>query len=311
MKIYTKNTIDLAEKVMKLIQGYSRTLENECNHHGFSNCFRFHLDKISSLIDNQLPITCVLPAFPAKSPNIDKTAGTLPDMGERLALRFLNNLCINIKSFYEPGAEVIICSDGRVFNDLIQVKDDDVDQYSNEIITIIEKDKLTNIRIFSLDDLYLNFNYVLMRETLVKEYGECMENIKLNILNDSYALALFNGIHRFIFEDNMNILLDLSKNKIRDISKIIAYQVIQRSNAWSNYLEIKFPDAVRLSIHPQSCGSKKLGIMLLACDNIWATPWHRIAVLQGEKHVLMKRVEAEKIGAKPVYINDRFSHYAI
>ena len=87
--------------------------------------------------------------------------------------------------------------------------------------------------------------------------------------------------------------------------------MIQRSNAWSNYLEIKFPDAVRLSIHPQSCGSKKIGIMLLACDNIWATPWHRIAVLQGEKHVLMKRVEAEKIGAKPVYINDRFSHYAI
>lgn len=62
-------------------------------------------------------IPMVLPAFPAKSINcVDKVLGTLPDLGEELALERLNDLCESIQRVYEPGAEVLIATDGACYN---------------------------------------------------------------------------------------------------------------------------------------------------------------------------------------------------
>ena len=58
----------------------------------------------------------VLPAFPFISPNRrDKTLGSLPDLGEGLALMHLNGLCESIAEVYEQGASVVIASDGLVY----------------------------------------------------------------------------------------------------------------------------------------------------------------------------------------------------
>lgn len=68
-------------------------------------------------VKKQEPIRMILPAFPFKSPNSrDKVLGTLPDLGEELALFHLNGLCENIARIYEPGADVYISSDGLVYN---------------------------------------------------------------------------------------------------------------------------------------------------------------------------------------------------
>jgi len=62
-------------------------------------------------------VRMVLPAFPFKSPNRkDKVLGNLPDLGEELALMHLNGLCESIAEVYEPGATVVIASDGLVYN---------------------------------------------------------------------------------------------------------------------------------------------------------------------------------------------------
>ncbi|DAZ95360.1 TPA: hypothetical protein N0F65_002545, partial [Lagenidium giganteum] len=46
--------------------------------------------RVLSLIERQLPITLVLPAFPCKSPNrVDKVLGAMPDRAEELALERL------------------------------------------------------------------------------------------------------------------------------------------------------------------------------------------------------------------------------
>jgi pyoverdine/dityrosine biosynthesis protein Dit1 len=120
---------------------------------------------------------------------------------------------------------------------------------------------------------------------------------------------LFNGIHRFIYEDYFATTENISKNQLRQLTKQIAYQVIQRSNAWSNLLEKQFPYAIRLSIHPQAFHSKKIGIMLLESRDTWATPWHRVMVKSGHQHVLMRKIEAEKLGAQVVLQAGVFSHY--
>lgn len=72
-------------------------------------------------IEHGKPIRMVLPAFPAKSPSRDKTLSHLPDHGEELALRNLNELCKRIGQIYEPGARIVICSDGRVFADVVRI----------------------------------------------------------------------------------------------------------------------------------------------------------------------------------------------
>ncbi|WP_319949615.1 L-tyrosine/L-tryptophan isonitrile synthase family protein [Streptomyces halobius] len=79
------------------------------------------------------PIVFVLPGFPCKSPNPAKVLGALPDEGERQALRFLDALCARITAIHPPGARLVICSDGHVFSDLINVPDRDIDAYGDAL----------------------------------------------------------------------------------------------------------------------------------------------------------------------------------
>ena len=45
---------------------------------------------------------------------VEKVLGTLPDLGEEIALMHLNGLCESIAEIYEHGAEIVIASDGLV-----------------------------------------------------------------------------------------------------------------------------------------------------------------------------------------------------
>lgn len=47
---------------------------------------------------------------------VEKVLGTLPDLGEEIALIHLNGLCESIAEIYEHGAEIVITSDGLVYN---------------------------------------------------------------------------------------------------------------------------------------------------------------------------------------------------
>lgn len=307
-----QNEILLAEKILALIFKHRR--QEDIHHICQKNCidqYWYHIQKISAQINRKQKIIFILPAFPAKSPNPEKTASFLPDMGEKLALQFLNQLCNDISAIYTPGAEIIICSDGRVFNDLVLVSDKYVDAYSQGIRIILQENKLDNLSTFDLDECFINSSYENMRQKLIAEYGEALSSLKTRIKEETETRALFNGIHRFIFEDRLALATDLSKNKVRDQAKEVAYEVIQRSNAWSRLLERQFPEAVRLSIHPQVCHSEKIGIQLLQTDHAWQTPWHSVALYDGNSYRLTKRNIAETLQAKPIFINQQFSHYVI
>jgi pyoverdine/dityrosine biosynthesis protein Dit1 len=79
-------------------------------------------------------------------------------------------------------------------------------------------------------------------------------------------------------------------------------------------IEARFSDAVRLSIHPQSCGAKKIGIRLSASalwPDSWQTPWHGVAVDTGGRFMLLKRAQAEALGARLIHREGRPSHYIL
>jgi L-tyrosine isonitrile synthase len=271
----------------------------------------FHLNRIRHYVAHNEPITMVLPAFPAKSPNLDKTLGKLPDLGEVLALQRLQQLCEQISQIYPSGARLIICSDGRVFGDLVKVSDADVLNYNQVIRNIIADFNLHHLSIYGLENYYNLVEVEAMRHALVKEYGTSVETIRQTIKSDRIEKNLFNGIHRFIFEDQLFLANDRSRNSVRKASKPITYQVIQRSHAWSELLNQVYPDVVRLSVHPYPKGYSKLGIQLVPTDNYWITPWHSVVLEKNAHYQLIKRKEAIALGAQFKQYRVQFGYYSL
>ena len=261
------------------------------------NCQFHHQKKIMKAVSEHNPLTLILPGFPAKSANRQKTLSEKPDRGEIMGLNNLNQLCQSMQEIYEPGVTLIICSDGRVFNDLVLVSNDDVNVYQRGIQHIIQDHHLTHLSTFSLDDVYPYRNYQTMRELLMREYGQSLEELRERIKSDQQLNYQFDGIHRFVVEDQYALKSGQSKNQVRKEAKQTAYEVIRRSNAWSQLLSDYFPKSVRLSIHPQPCGSEKLGIQFLPAANRWATPWHNVLLKNAQGWELVKRQEAEQLGA--------------
>lgn len=94
------------------------------------NKFDDSMERLTAGMHNFLPVIkafvmagkqveMCLPAFPFKSANkVYKVFGTLPDKAEELALDRLNTMCARIEDVYPPGAELVIISDGLVYNGL-------------------------------------------------------------------------------------------------------------------------------------------------------------------------------------------------
>lgn len=294
--------------------------QTTCRTSPCQSCLAPHHSKMVAAIAQQSPITFILPAFPGKSPNPAKVLGPLPDMAERRALEFLQYLCDRIKQYYSPGARIILCSDGRVFSDVVGMRDEDVTAYQEELSKMIVELGLASISTFNLEKLYDGLSFDQMRSHLMEQYGEPLDVLKASVsrggkdddcsVDDKEAHRLYCGITRFLFEDAMFPGQKQSRTAVQKECRVRAYEVIQRSKAWSELIEIRFPDAVRLSIHPQSCGAKKLGIRLIEPDN-WQTPWHGVAVDVGGRFMLLKRAQAETLGARLIHQEGRPSHYVL
>jgi pyoverdine/dityrosine biosynthesis protein Dit1 len=317
----TDFAVRTAQEILSEIMRFRRTPQTHQNcDTTCPACHSPHLDKIISAIRSGTAVTLVLPAFPGKSPNLSKVLGALPDMAEQLALQFLDQLCERIQAIYAPGARIILCSDGRVFSDVVGMLESDVTEYQDQLDTMIADLGLTNLSTFNLDELSDGRDFVIMRRELMEKFGAPQELLKekvqrgakpMSLPEDEEANRMYCGITRFLVEDSTFPGQTKTRTAIQKECKAKAYEVIRRSNAWSELISEQFPDAVRLSIHPQACGAKKLGIRLIGNES-WMTPWHGVAVKVENEFVLLKRKEAEALGAQLVLSRDgRPSHFEL
>lgn len=303
--------IETSIKILAEVMSYRRSPEKvkPCRDSKCESCASIYLPKIVYAVKNRRPVSFVLPAFPGKSPNLNKVVGMVPDFAEKISLSFLQSLCKRVKTIYSPGIQIIICSDGRVFSDVVGMQESHVTSYQAELDRLIDEMSLKDISTFNLDDIYKNLSFAQMRAELMKTYGKSSEFLKHKIksgarpgatLEEVEANRMYCGITRFLFEDSLFPCQRKSRAAIQRDAKSKAYEVIRRSNAWSELIEELFPEAVRLSIHPQVCGSKKLGIRLVGNES-WMTPWHGVAMETPKGHILVKRSEAEELGARLIY----------
>jgi pyoverdine/dityrosine biosynthesis protein Dit1 len=252
----------------------------------------------------------IILGFPAKSSNRDKTLSHLPDLGELVAVQRLCQLVRGVSIRAGLRGRLIIASDGHVFNDLVGVPDCDVDAYRQAVINIMEHEALgVETQEYSLSNAYgVSHSSVHLRRQLMADFGRPSEAIRQQAELDPGMLNLVNGIHRFIFEDRLAQVSGRSRNQLRIESRSIAYQVIQRSAAFSRLAANVFPDAIRLSIHPHPVGSGKLGIQLVPSASKWATPWHNVPVWDGSRIELMHHRSARQLGAVMQFHKQRFAY---
>lgn len=274
-------------------------------------CLALHLPRVEAAIAAGEPISMVLPAFPAKSANPKKVLGALPDFGEELALRFLHERCEAIRGRYPPGATITICSDGRVFNDLVGVSDEAVTAYREKLLSLISRLGLTSLEVFDLDDVRPGEPFAATRAWLMEHYAEPLDDLIERTRQFEHHRQMHNGIHRFLTEDLAAREPNLSKTQARNQCKELAYEVIRRSNAWSRLISVYFPDALRLSIHPQPPHAEKVGILLTPAENAWLTPWHGTVLVRPDRFLLMHRAEAEALGAKVVVRDGQPSYFEL
>lgn len=265
--------------------------------------------KLQPLVEEKRKVVFVLPGFAAKSANTHKTLGELPDMGEVLSLEKISQLCKEISSIYTPGAEFIIYGDGHVFNDLVGVSETSVDNYCRALHELIHEIDPIHIKLYSLKDIYPDETLAQAKTNLIKGYSAPLEDIKDDVKSIESEKNLFNGIHRFIYEDQMFLSTSESKSSIRKTAKDKAYQVIQRSHAWSALIAEKLPDIIRLSIHPYACGSEKISIKLIEHSDRWATPWHNVILQEDNAYKLVKHKDALAIGARLISSSTNHRNY--
>src|SRR5690606_19152400 len=101
----------------------------------------------------------------------------------------------------EAGARIIICSDGRIFSDVVLVSDESIDRYNAGVLNIIQEFNLDRLSLFRMDDLYPLMRPEDLREVILKKYASSIADVKAQVIRDEDYRHLFNGIHRFLFED--------------------------------------------------------------------------------------------------------------
>lgn len=302
---------DLARQIVETIFSRRRLLPDQ-GETSFECEAEPHLAKVHDAIRRQRPVRLVLPAFPAKSPSRLKTLSHLPDHGEELALISLSALADRIAELYPPGAQILICSDGRVFADVVRIPDPDVTAYNRALRDFAAEQGLNNLEFFDLDDVYPQMSdYVALREELLILYGEPLTTLQQRCRTEAEAVEMYRGITRFVFEDFLGLpdFAGQSRNAVQRLARASAYRVIQRSNAWGRLLADRFGDAVRLSIHPQFRRSEKIGVNLIDGGDCWATPWHAVVLKRGDQVSLVQRWEAESMDANLVFKNGRPSYF--
>jgi pyoverdine/dityrosine biosynthesis protein Dit1/AcrR family transcriptional regulator len=311
MQLTPEVDFDVARRIAKLVMLHRKVLGDTCATAPCEQCLALHLPKLHYFISQGLPVHFILPAFPAKSLNRQKVLGTLPDLGEEIALNFLQSLCDDIRQVYAPGARISICADGRVFADLVQVSDADVSAYNDALKQQLAQLGTRDLDVINLEDLLETESFDAARAWITAEYAEPLAELQARVHDTDHHRAMFNGIHRFVSEDGMVLAPEKSKSRVKEESKAVAYEVIRRSNAWTRLLAQEFPHALRLSIHPQHPHSDKIGLRMTRAVDNWLTPWHGVVLLRDNDYLLMKRQQAEEMGAELVEKDGRPSHFVM
>ncbi|KAI1299714.1 Pyoverdine/dityrosine biosynthesis protein-domain-containing protein [Xylaria venustula] len=294
--------------------------------------------RVRDFVNRNEPCQMVLPAFPCKSPNDAKVGGSRPDMAERIALETLRAFVASVEKIYVPGATVWIVHDGHLLSSCIGVDDVAITEYESNLqglyrsifdssadrqaikfcglsdLFFSEQDNLNAFDTSWFFDPQLVYNPIptklsepaeLARKLVMASCGIDRSHLrKLILAQDATVLKTYRGLSRFMLQDLEGPLFaGQSASRKKKTASSVAAEMIARNQAYSNLLELLFPNYIRLSIHAHNNRGPKFGIRLFPRNKVRAidsidyrykpvpvydfqipTPWHNsIVKVEGDE----------------------------
>lgn len=235
--------------------------------------------KLHKFIENNEKIQFILPGFPCKSPNkVDKTFGILPDMGEVLALEYLDNLCEDISMIHDAGCELTILCDGTTFSDIVCVPEKEKNDYKYSLRnhTATNNIKWADLSAFfdkTMSDDEARKQLIkqasLKPQTLEKFIAKVKKDENLTTVHDKWCSYLYNDVRiEQVSADNRDDFLQSIGQK--------AYEVMHRTQALTANIDRTYPKHIRLSVHQYNNSGPKFTIGLTAGAQKSDVPWHNV-----------------------------------
>ncbi|XP_002967756.2 spore wall maturation protein DIT1 [Selaginella moellendorffii] len=275
-------------------------------------------DKLRYHVARNIPLEFILPAFPVKSCNPDKTLGMCPDKAEELAIHSMKIVADLIKAVYPPGVHYNVVSDGHVFSDLVGSDDAAVESYGEMFSDMAHNLYPGLVSFFRLDEFLLDnhsedsitklisnttvehpvateltANAENARRALMCLFGCDESTVTKEIKDDPETRNLYRGFSRFMLEDlyeHKSCKNLPSKSAKKKLCSQVAFLMILRNRAFSAMVEWLFPLQLRISIHPHPNRGPKYGINIIHSSLVAAqrsseeknfhipTPWHNTVV---------------------------------
>ncbi|HEV2339862.1 MAG TPA: L-tyrosine/L-tryptophan isonitrile synthase family protein [Patescibacteria group bacterium] len=253
------------------------------------------INKFNHFINTNSQIQMTILGFPFKMPISLKTNRTLPDMGEVLSLKRLNDIIQLVQSVYTPGAKITIITEG-VFGSFNHISKDEYKNYREFLEFVVSEfgwnGNLEIIELEKMEELSSNFK---------KQFSNKVNSLKkLYLLKDKKFLGKYNGaeesIKRIINTKDLqvkeNILFEVYNDKLSDsdISKeaikvrkyikdethkmLLQYHAYLMVRDDLNFIENFIPHAITLTVSPKP---NRLGIIPVS-KNCIRLPYHGVPV---------------------------------
>ncbi|KAI0522108.1 Pyoverdine/dityrosine biosynthesis protein-domain-containing protein [Xylaria bambusicola] len=277
-----------AVDILNIIASYGVHCEREP---GSWDAFDVYLPTVTKQVAAGIPVRILLPAFPFKQDSDSVVLGPLPDLGEELALARLQGLCDDISTVYETGAEVLICSDGLVYHDLMGVSVDAAWEFGEALRAMATRIEAHSIKFIRLWDLLDHPSRHLHQESPEKakayylEHGACIRRELLYRFSDvDFDATVALATDKAWATTHASYVGVLSK-KATENPDNIAKQMMVRGKAYARGLNAVLPDYLRLSIH-DSAGKDKLSLAMVPPPHERASvglmPWRSVVAIDSD-----------------------------
>lgn len=255
-------------------------------------------ERIDAFVAAKSPIGFAMLGLPFKSINKrDKVLGDLPDLGEELTVKNFAAFNAAVKTVYEPGIEMLVASDGYVFNDLLGAPDYTVEQYK-EINSSFNSNG--PLKILDLNDFYTGPNIATKRDRLMQQFGYTWEKMEQEILFNPDVNMLYKGMLLFM-EEELAWQDFPSRNQRAKAAKKLVREMMLRNEAYNQLVRKELSGHIRLSMHQSVNNGYKYSFKLIPGNKTHHSAWHCVIVMQGDEAITMHRIEAEKAGYELVY----------
>lgn len=259
--------------------------------------------RIDEMVLMGKPIRFAMLGFPFKSTNLrDKVLSQYPDLGEQLTLKHFAEMNQAISEVYAPGMKLSVLSDGYIFNDLLNVRDEVAAEYL-DISKDFGLDQRAPVEWFNLADFYSEkWNFAKLRSKMEDQFGITEDQLQYRIMYDQDVNFLYRGMIKFMSEELADKDFPTNSQRQKEAKRLVRRMML-RNEAYDNMVRHIFKDHIRLSMHPSVNNGKKYSIKLIDSPYAKHSAWHSAIVLDGPDVITMHKRDAIEKGYEIVDVD--------